>query len=559
MYPLKAVPREVGGFFLQREYCTYIYSEFLVQMTKISVSLRQFLNCIIFVVTSANLMAQGSAKGEIIYHVFQRSFYDTNGDLHGDLNGVRQKLDYLQELGVTSILLLPLYESVYYHNYFAIDFKKIDPEFGTMQDYISLVKEIHRRGMKIYMDMETQYVTEDQVFWKDSYNNPRSNYTDYILYNDSLNTKPESIIFGLNELPAYDGTKKKVTTANLASKNFQEYNYELFKYFVDPNNDGKFDDGVDGFRLDHCMDDLDFKGRLTDLFSKFWTPLIARLKQINPKLSFVAEQAVWASYGNDYFNKTNVDCVFAFQLQAAIASFDKKRIAAVADTTLNMIPDNKQQLVFIENHDMQRFASAVNKNPQKEKIGAALNLLIGGIPSIYYGQELGMFGKNPGGKYGMTDANDIPIREAFEWYAADSGKGMALWYKDTGPWWNETNLKPNDGISLEEERKDPNSLFNFYKQIIQLRQYSSALVGGAYQPLVNDNDRVFSFSRNGVNPVFVVINLSDTKQHVIVRLPRITRPVKGLVQLFGKDEGKVSNKDFILNLPAYGIDVWRLR
>jgi len=82
--------------------------------------------------------------------------------LHGDLNGVRQKLDYLQELGVTSILLLPLYESFYYHNYFAVDFKKIDPEFGTMQDYINLVKEIHWRGMKIYMDMETQYVTEDQ-------------------------------------------------------------------------------------------------------------------------------------------------------------------------------------------------------------------------------------------------------------------------------------------------------------------------------------------------------------------------------------------------------------
>ena len=284
--------------------------------------------------------------------------------------------------------------------------------------------------MKIYMDMETQYVTEDQVFWKDSYNNPKSKYTDYILYNDSLNTKPESIIFGLNELPGYDGTKKKVTTANLTSKNFQAYNFELFKYFVDPNNDGRFDDGVDGFRLDHCMDDLDFKGRLTDLFSKFWTPMLTRLKQINSKLSIVAEQAVWASYGNEYFDKANVDRVFGFQLQAAIASFDKKRIGAVADTTLNMIPHNKQQVVFIENHDIQRFASAVNKNLQKEKIGAALNLLIGGVPSIYYGQELGMFGKNAGGKYGMTDANDIPIREAFEWNKADTGKGMALWYKE---------------------------------------------------------------------------------------------------------------------------------
>jgi len=77
---------------------------------------------------------------EIIYHVLQRSFYDSNGDLHGDLNGLNSKLDYLQELGVTSILLLPLYESVYYHNYFSGNFEKIDDEYGSMQDYINLVK-----------------------------------------------------------------------------------------------------------------------------------------------------------------------------------------------------------------------------------------------------------------------------------------------------------------------------------------------------------------------------------------------------------------------------------
>jgi glycosidase len=359
--------------------------------------------------------SQAPSKGEIIYHLFQRSFYDSNGDGIGDLNGIRQKLGYLQNLGITSILLLPLYESHYYHNYFAVDFSKIDPEFGTMDDYINLVKEIHRRGMKVYMDMEMQYITEDQVFWKDSYGHPESKYSDYILWDDSANTKPSSIIFGLTELPAYDGTNRKVATANLYSKGFQEYTYSIFKYFVDPNNDGKFDDGVNGFRLDHMMDDLDYKKRLTNLFEKFWSPLFARLKEINPKLCNVAEQAIWFSYGNEYFTKGNVDRVFGFQLMAAIASFDKNKIAAKADTTLNMIPGNKQVVVFIENHDMQRFASLADRNPGKERVGAALNLLIGGVPSIYYGQELGMFGKQANGKYGLTDANDIPVREAFEW------------------------------------------------------------------------------------------------------------------------------------------------
>jgi glycosidase len=531
--------------------------------------LQRFTFCILFVTIFFGANSQTSVnppRGEIIYHLFQRSFYDSNGDLHGDLNGVRQKLDYLQELGVTSILLLPLYESVYYHNYFVVDFKKIDPEFGTMDDYLNLVKEVHRRGMKIYMDMETQYVTEDQLWWKDSYANPKSKYSDYILYNDSINTKPESILFNLTEVPGYNGTKKRVGTANLHSKNFQEYNFQLFKYFVDPNNDGEFSDGVDGFRLDHMMDDLDFKGKLTNLFANFWTPLLNRLRQINPRLSIVAEQAVWRSFGFEYFEKGNVDRVFAFRLRDAIISFDKNNIAAAADTIFSLTPKNKQQLVFIENHDMERFASVVNKNLAKEKIGAAISLLIGGIPLIYYGQELGMFGKGGFGKFGMTDANDIPLRESFEWYKTDEGKGMALWYKNTGPWWDSTNLKSNDGISLEEERDDPNSLFHFYKKLINLRQSNAALTNGSYQTVRNDNNSVFSFLRKERNTVCVIINLSDQMQNAVIELLANKLKISSLVQLWGKEkarlpdgQGKISGNNLYVSLPAYSIQAWEIR
>ncbi|MEH0153375.1 alpha-amylase family glycosyl hydrolase [Limibacter armeniacum] len=85
---------------------------------------------------------------EVFYLIFPRSFHDSNGDRIGDLNGVTQKLDYLQELGVTSIIMTPLYPSIYYHNYFTHDFEGIDEEFGTMADYLNMVREIHRRGMK---------------------------------------------------------------------------------------------------------------------------------------------------------------------------------------------------------------------------------------------------------------------------------------------------------------------------------------------------------------------------------------------------------------------------
>lgn len=449
-------------------------------------------------------------KGEIIYHVCQRSFYDSNGDLNGDLNGLRQKLGYLQGLGVTSIMLLPLYEADCYHNYFANDFNKIDPEFGTMEEYISLVKDIHKRGMKIYMDMESQYVTSKHVWWKDAVGNLKSEYSDYLLFDDAEHKIPSTMVFDLRELKSYDGSTIKVTTVNLKSPKVLEYNIKLFSFFMDPNQDGKFDDGVDGFRLDHAMDHLDAKPTLTNLFTEFWKPLIAEIKKVNPKINIVAEQADWNDYGFDYFEKATVDRMFGFGLKQAILSFDKQQLIQNADVLLNKTPKGKDQLIFIENHDLDRFAS-LETNFKKQKVAAALMLLIGGVPSIYYGQEIGMHGKSY--SFGNTDGNDIGRREAFDWYQSGEGKGMAFWYKNTGNWWTNKNQKSNDGISLEEQKQDPNSLFNFYKKIIKLRQSNDALANGKYENVQNNSSSVFSFYRKeGNNTMLVAVNLADTIQ-----------------------------------------------
>jgi glycosidase len=494
-----------------------------------------------------------------MYHVVQRSFYDSNGDTQGDLAGLTQKLDYLQELGITSILLLPLYESVYYHNYFSGDFEKIDEEFGSKQDFFDLVSEAHKKGIKIYMDMETQYVTEDHIWYKDSYKNPASAYSDYIVYNDSANEKPESIIFGITELYGYNGAAKKVATVKLHSKKVQEYNYQLFKYWMDPNNDGKFEDGVDGFRLDHMMDNLDWKNRFTNLFTDFWAPLIDKLKQVNPNITIIAEQAEWGNLGAGYFTKGKVDRVFAFKLQQAIVSFDKKKIELMADSTFAGMPAGKQQITFIENHDMQRFASAVKSDAGKQKIGAVLNILSGGIPSIYYGQELGMTGSGGFNKFGKTDANDIPQREAFEWYTADTGRGMAIWYKNTGPWWDQTNLKANDGISLEEQKSDPTSLWNFYRDIIKVRRGNAPLITGSYQAIPNDNDKVLSFLRYEQDKgVLVVTNLSDTLQTVTISLEGSKVRPKDLEVLFGKAEINYQADKITTVMPSYGVAIYKL-
>lgn len=491
---------------------------------------------------------------EVIYYIFERSFFDANGDRQGDLRGISQKLDYLQQLGVTSVLLTPLYKSAFYHNYFADDWMNIDPDYGTIRDFTNLARSLHSRGMKLYIDMETQYVTDRHAWWRSAVGNLRSGYRDFLLFDDSSHLKPSPIIWGITELKGYNDSSRKVTTVNLRDPGVLAYNERLFTYFADPNGDGRFDDGVDGFRLDHAMDDLDANPRLTELFTTFWAPLVAKLKSVNPRLTFVAEQANWGSFGFDYFSKATIDRVFAFRMAFAIASFDKTQLEKAADTTLLMLPAGKDQVVFIENHDVDRFASRVGKDPGKERIAAVLNLLLGGIPSIYYGQELGMFGAGGFNKFGNTDANDIPRREAFEWYAADTGKGMALWYKDTGPWWDSTNLKPFDGVSLEEERDDPRSLWNWYRQLLTLRHRYSVLQTGNYVVLRNDNPNVFSWARLATNGDLarIVVNLSGLAQHAGLNgaSPPDTLPV------FGNATLQRGGHQFIVDLPPYGTGVW---
>lgn len=499
-------------------------------------------------VWSQQTVATDNDKAEVIYHVCQRSFYDSNGDLQGDLNGLRQKLDYLQDLGITAILLLPLYDADCYHNYFANDFEKIDAEFGTMQDYISLVKEIHKRGMKIYLDMETQYVTEKHLWWKDAVGNLQSPYSDYILFDDAAHTTPATMVFDLRELHSYDGSVIKVTTVNLKSEKVLGYNEQLFSYFLDPNKDGIFDDGADGFRLDHAMDNLDAKPALTNLFATFWKPLLTDLEKINPAIKVVAEQADWKDYGFDYFENAGVDRMFGFSLQQAILSFDKQQLINKADTTLRLCPKGKEQIIFLENHDLDRFAS-LEKNFQRQKVAAALMMLIGGVPSIYYGQEIGMQGKT--GIMGNTDGNAIPVREAFDWYQSGEGKGTAVWYKNTGEWWDKTNLKPGDGISLEEEIDDSVSLFNYYKKLISLKQSNPALAKGQYANAVNDNSKVFSFYRVcNDRKILVVVNLSNELQKATLQLE-----YKKYINLFG--ESRVHKN--VIQLNPYEVFVCELK
>ena len=505
-----------------------------------------FITLFTFYITAAN------AQKEVIYQVFQRSFFDSNGDGNGDLPGITQKLDYLGRLGVTTIVVTPLYQSDFYHNRFATDFEKIDPEYGSFKEYRDLVQEVHRRKMKIYQDVAMQYIAGKHPWFTDSYKTPSSKYSSYVYYNDKKNEKPW-YFFDTPEFTTYNNQKEQIIVVNLKDPKVKEYTYKVLKYWMDPDGNGSFYDGVDGFRLDHMMYDLDNAGKLINLFKDFWAPLLADLKKINPDLKIVAAQANRNSYGYEYFTKGTTDRVLAFRLQQAISTFDKKKIIAAADSTFIQMP-GKEQVVFLENTDTKRFATVAGADVRKLKIGAALNILMGGVPLLYYGQELGMQGEP---LKGSTDGNEIPLREAFEWYANTDGPGMALWYKDTGQWWDKRNAKPNDGISLEEQQKDPNSLFNYYRLLLHLHKMENAIAYGSYNNVPNRSQNVFSFTRTSdKGKVLVMINLSGTDETVTIDDSYAIN--LSVLKLLSGSDIKFPRGGRTITLPPYAVQVWRV-
>jgi glycosidase len=450
---------------------------------------------------------------EVFYQIFTRSMRDSNGDREGDLKGIGQSLDYLKKLGVTSILLTPIYPSSFYHNYFASDFEGVDPEFGTMDDYRSLLRAIHARGMKLYLDQEFQYVAYDHPWFKSALGNPSSPYSDFLIFHGPNNTKPEEGPFGITIAQRFPDAETGITTVNMKSPKFRAWATDYLLRWVDPNSDGDFSDGVDGFRLDHMMDDLDNKHLLTGLFDDFWKPVFAQLKAKNPKLNLIAEQWDWGD-GGDFLRRGGVDAAFAFPIATAIRTFDKAKIVDAIEKTERAIPQGKHELVFVENHDMPRIASDPGITPEKLKTAATLAMLLKGTPLIYYGQELGMRGlQQPEYK---TDEKDIGTREAFRWSAKVEAAGQANWYKGPKTYWTERFARDNDGISVAEEDGRPDALLNHYRKLLKLRGTYPALSGGS-QKVVPTSDNFLIVERSaGEERLLIVANLSGQTAEYLV-------------------------------------------
>ena len=454
---------------------------------------------------------------DVYYKIFVRSFADSNGDRIGDFHGIEQRLPYLQSLGVTTLLLTPIVPSVFYHNYFASRFDAVDPAFGSLADFHHLVRALHRRGMKVILDQEIQYVPDDHPWWIQTAGRPGSPLSSWILYNGPGNTEPETGFLGTQRLKTYDGRDIRLAMVNLDAPEVRSYFGRLLRFWLQPGNKGTDREGVDGFRIDHMMDDLDNRGRLKNLVADFWAPLAAQAKSLDPGLTMIAEQADWGSYGDDLQAHGGIDLVYAFPLRKAITTLDRDAIADALVATQEKTLAGKGQLLFIENHDTNRFASEAGGDARKERLGAALVTLLKGSPMLYYGQELGMKGRQlhvPG----ASDGNDIPVREAFRWAGTEDARGTATWYRDTGPWWTDRYSRDHDGISLEEEQRDPGSLLAWYRRLMALRGARAELHAGSQCVVPTDQPAVLAVRRmQGHSASLLLVNLSEAP--ATLRLP----------------------------------------
>jgi len=457
------------------------------------------------------------AREMVLYLIFVRSFCDSNGDGIGDLPGLTQKLDYLNDgdpsttsdLGVNAIWLMPIFAAASYHGYDTTDHFQIRPEYGTREDLIHLVEECHRRGIRVLLDYVMGAVSNQHPFFQDAYANPSSPYSGWFTWYDETHTRYKAFS-NIDIVPTPNGDNPEV----------QDYALQVARYWIDLDGDGDYTDGLDGLRCDWALSHS----------HTFWQRIRTELKALNPNLLLLGE--VWSTaqdIGTYYAGQ--FDSTFDFPLYYVLTTDP----LAVGRGVLGLVdppgfvhgallmrqryyPAGAQSVVFLNNHDTNRVMSAVESDLAQARLAALLLFTLPGTPLVYYGEEIGMAGvKGNGQPY-----YDEYRREPMDWYAAESGPGMATWFRPA-----DRNNAPDDGISVAEQDSDSQSLLNHYRHLIALRHEYPTLSYGDYERVeVSEGPRtVYAYLRkDGSAHLLVVLNFSRSESAVTLNLGATALP-----------------------------------
>ncbi len=491
-------------------------------------------------------------KEGVFYQIYPRSFKDSNGDGIGDLNGIREKLDYFSWLGIDALWICPFFKSpMVDFGYDISDYTDVDPIFGNLDDFKALLHEAHKRNIRIIIDQVYNH-TSDKHPWfiesKSSRNNSKSDW--YLWRSPKSNGEPPN-----NWVSLFSG--EKAESAWTWDENRKQYYLHLFaKEQPDLNwqNEGlrraiydsmKFwlDIGVDGFRFDaashfyKAIENNIIKGPQIkkSLFESsrdeyYWDPFTARpqtLLEIENIRRFMDSYPEKVSIG-----EVSSDMGLCLYLMFTIPgrfniafnidfleklSFDAANIRALSETLDKFFGTRAWPSYVTGNHDNRRILSRmagemhVDFEDKKKisKLFATLLLTLRGTPFIYYGEELGMEDTyiprdrvmDPWGKALWPKPGRDPSRTPMQW---DSSKFSG--FSDFEPWLPVNENKVD--VNVEKEMNDPNSVLNFYKKLLQMRKNYESLRTGSMEFLDIDND-LLAYKRDGDITIAIVLNFSN--------------------------------------------------
>jgi alpha-amylase len=436
----------------------------------------------------------------VFYEVFVRSFYDSNGDGIGDLNGLTAKLDYLNDgdpatsgdLGVTALWLMPVQAAASYHGYDPTDYYHVNPDFGGNDDFKRLMAEAHRRNLRVIVDLVLNH-TSDRHPWFVAAQDPASPYHDWYVWSSDDH--------------AGDANWHRASSGQYYYAQFSEHqpdlNYANPAVTAEMQNVVRFwlqDLGVDGFRLDAAQYLIE-AGTVranADETHAWFRDFRTFYKQLKPDAMTVGE--IWNTnvLSAKYAQGDELDLAFDFDLaRALVVSAGARRAAEAARVlpiSVRLFPP-AGLATFLTNHDQNRVMSQVAGDVIRARAAATLLLTAPGVPFVYYGEEIGMLGMKP----------DEELRTPMQW-SADANGGFT-----TGKPWEAPNPDYLEGRSVAAETGDAGSLLSAYRRLIALRNAHGALRVGATLLLDTGNPAVYAVLRAGAGEsVLVLVNLDKS-------------------------------------------------
>jgi len=516
-------------------------------------------------------------KEAVAYQIYPRSFYDSNGDGIGDIPGIIEKLDHIQNLGVEVIWLSPVYQSPNDDNGYDIsDYKAIQEDFGTMEDLNELLIEVHKRGMKLIMDLVINHTSDEHEWFIESRSSKDNPHRDYYIWHPGKKdgSEPnnwESIFSG--SVWEYDEQTEEYYM-HVFSKKQPDLNWENPQVRKDLQNmvNWWLDKGIDGFRVDAIshikkkpgFPDLpnpkgkkyvpSFKGHMNqpgigeflsefteNTFDKYDIMTVGEANGVE-----IEDAEEWVGEENGYY-----DMIFQFEhidLWGKKAGFDLKELKEVFTKWQNGLEGIGWNALYIENHDVVRAVSAMGNDRDLRKTSAkalaTMYFFMQGTPFIYQGQEIGMTNVHfestedyddiqSVNKYKAMLEEGVPHVEAKEYLwnsSRDNVRTPMQWSSSdqagftTGTPWLKVNKNYPD-INVEDAYKDPQSVYYYYKKMIELRKSSETLIYGTYELIEENNDSVYAYLRHGeadsyaiVVNMFEVVTSLDLEEYVLKEL-----------------------------------------